>query len=197
MKIPRVFYNREDVVEIARDLLGKQLITKINGHKTGGIIIETEAYAGEGDRASHAWNGRRTARTEIMYGAGGVAYVYLIYGIHSLFNVVTNKKGVPHAVLIRGIYPAEGLGHMFQRIGKRRPLMDMGKGPGLVSKIMGIHFSHTGTPLTGNKIWLEDRGLEIDAKDILVSSRIGVEYAGEDALLPYRFNLDIDKVSWK
>jgi DNA-3-methyladenine glycosylase len=197
MKLPVDFYIRPDVVEIARDLLGKYLITSIDGYQTGGIITETEAYAGMEDRASHAWNGRRTNRTEVMYGTGGVAYVYLIYGIHSLFNVVTNIMGIPHAVLIRGIYPVAGLEHMFKRLGSQRSPKELGKGPGLAAKVLGIHYSHSGTSLTGDKIWLEDRGLETGPETILVSPRIGIDYAGEDAKLPYRFLLATDMLNWK
>jgi DNA-3-methyladenine glycosylase len=190
MKIPGSFYQRDDVVKIASELLGKYLFTCVNGELTGGLIIETEAYAGVTDRASHAWNGRRTARTEVMYDEGGVAYIYLCYGIHSLFNIVTNKKGIPHAVLIRGIYPTHGLNAMFYRIGGERPLEAIGTGPGRVSKILGLHFSLSGTSLIGNEIWLEDRGLHINHEDVRVSPRVGVEYAKEDASLPYRFLLD-------
>ena len=103
MKIPLSFYQSDDVVFLARSLLGKSLLTFLDGKLTGGIITETEAYAGINDKASHAYGGRKTKRTEVMYREGGVCYVYLCYGIHYLFNVVTGKKDVPHAVLIRGI----------------------------------------------------------------------------------------------
>lgn len=190
MKIDKGFYLREDVVQIARELLGKYLFTRFNGVLTGGIITETEAYAGETDRASHAWNGRRTARTEVMYAQGGIAYVYLCYGIHSLFNIVTNVEGIPHAILIRGIHPVEGILEMLLRTGKSRLSKDFGAGPGRVSRILDIHYSHTGTPLTGDRIWLEDRGVVIPPAAIAVGERIGVDYAGDDARLPYRFLVD-------
>jgi DNA-3-methyladenine glycosylase len=194
MKVGKEFYLQDDVVRVAKDLLGKFLFTRIDGALTGGIIIETEAYAGESDRASHAWNGRRTARTEVMYGEGGVAYVYLCYGIHSLFNIVTNALSIPHAVLIRGIYPVEGLPVMCERTGKKKLSLLSGTGPGRVSKVLGIHFSHTGTMLTGDVIWLEDRGIIVGEDDIIATTRIGVEYAGQDALLPYRFLVDFNKL---
>ena len=114
-KLKRSFYLNEDVVRLSRDLLGKVLCTKIQGKYTSGIITETEAYAGVIDRASHAYNNRRTKRTEIMYHKGGVAYVYLCYGIHNLFNVVTNVEGIPHAILIRGIEPFDGIKHILMR----------------------------------------------------------------------------------
>jgi DNA-3-methyladenine glycosylase len=190
MKLPRSFYTRSDVVLIAKELLGKYLFTNFDGIFTGGIIIETEAYNGVIDRASHAFGGRRTARTEIMYGEGGTAYVYLCYGIHSLFNVVTNKKKDPHAVLIRAIHPTHGIEHML----RRRKISDIKKnlssGPGTLSEALGIHYSHSGLSLLGNKIWIEDKGIVIAKKEIEVSSRIGVDYAGEDAKLPYRFVID-------
>jgi DNA-3-methyladenine glycosylase len=107
--LPSEFYIRTDVVQVARDLLGKVLYTSFNHEITAGIIIETEAYAGVTDKASHAYNNRRTARTEIMYRTGGTAYVYLCYGIHSLFNIVTSVEDNPHAVLIRGIEPLHGI----------------------------------------------------------------------------------------
>ena len=187
MKLQRSFYTRQDVVQIARDLIGKVLVTNFNGEVTSGIIIETEAYEGVTDRASHAYGGRRTARTEVMYSSGGTAYVYLCYGVHSLFNIVTNKKDIPHAVLIRGIYPSVGI-----RNDEDYALKNLtwstgsGTGPGKVSKLLGIHYSHTGIDLLGDKIWLEDRGFEFN-DEILTGTRIGVQYSGQDALLPYRF----------
>ncbi len=197
MLLPPAFYLRADVVQIARELLGKHLITHIGGAITSGIICETEAYAGITDRASHTYNDRRTGRTEVMYRKGGTAYVYLCYGMHSLFNVVTNQKDIPHAVLIRGIIPDEGKEIMLQRAGKSSISRDFGIGPGKVSKILGIHYSHTGLDLTLKSknspcIRIEDRGIRINPDQILTGTRIGVDYAGEDALLPYRFQL----VSW-
>ncbi len=197
MLLPRSFYLRPDVVQIARDLLGKHLVTRMDGVITSGIICETEAYAGVTDKASHAYGGRRTARTEVMYARGGTAYVYLCYGMHSLFNIVTNEKDIPHAVLIRGIVPADGLETMLQRSGKITITKDSGIGPGKVSKILGIHYSHSGFDLikksvhkTDPAIWIEDRDVVMDARDIISGPRIGVSYAGEDALLPYRFWMD-------
>ena len=139
MKLQRSFYTRQDVVQIAKDLIGKYIFTHFNGEITGGIIIETEAYEGITDRASHAYGGRRTARTEVMYADGGVAYVYLCYGMHSLFNIVTNIQGVPHAVLIRGIYPSVGKEMMKMRTQKPELVRGSGIGPGKVSKLLGIH----------------------------------------------------------
>jgi len=194
--IPREFYLRDDVVGISRDLLGKFLISRIDGNITSGIICETEAYAGVADKASHAYGGRRTARTEVMYAQGGTAYIYLCYGIHSLFNIVTHQKDFPHAVLIRSIKPVEGFEIMLRRVGKTRINQNFGIGPGNVSKIMGIHYHYTGHDLTKKPersdrfgIWLEDRGVMADPKKIITGPRIGVIYAGQDALLPYRFQI--------
>jgi DNA-3-methyladenine glycosylase len=189
MRLGKSFYQRDDVVKISRELLGKYLFTKFDGQLTGGIITETEAYAGEIDRASHAHGGRRTARTEIMYMEGGRAYVYLCYGIHSLFNVVTNKKDIPHAILIRAIKPTHGIPVMLKRRKMTKVKKNLTAGPGTVSEALGIHYSDTGTSLLGNKIWIEDRGLKVDKAKIISGNRVGVEYAGEDAHLPYRFIL--------
>ena len=192
--LQRAFYEREDVVLIAQELLGKMLFTQFNNTITGGIIIETEAYAGITDRASHAFGNKRTFRTEVMYSKGGTAYIYLCYGVHSLFNVVTNKKDIPDAVLIRAIKPIIGVDSMLQRSGKKTVDKEFGTGPGRVSKILGIHFSFTGidltikpSKLTEEGIWLEDDGINILPENILKGPRVGVDYAGKDALRLYRF----------
>ncbi len=191
MKLPRKFYQREGVVRVAKVLLGKVLFTKFNGVLTGGIITETEAYAGINDRASHAYNNRRTKRTEVMYAVGGTAYVYLCYGIHHLFNVVTNSEGTPHAVLIRGIKPIEGIKTIQKRRKKSGSDTYICNGPGTVSEGLGIKTVHTGIDLCGEIIWIEDKGIKVRQRDIIKNPRIGVDYAGADALLPYRFNVDL------
>ncbi|CAN5606716.1 DNA-3-methyladenine glycosylase [soil metagenome] len=186
-KIKQSYYLQEDVVALAKDLIGKVLITTIDGILTSGIITETEAYAGVSDKASHAFGGRRTARTETMYARGGTAYVYLCYGIHSLFNIVTNAGDVPHAVLIRAIKPLEGIEHMEKRRNKSAKSANFTGGPGTVSQALGIHFSHSGLSLNGKDIYLEDHGYKFPKSEIKSGPRIGVDYAGEDAKLPYRF----------
>ncbi|SEL75465.1 DNA-3-methyladenine glycosylase [Chitinophaga rupis] len=183
------FYNREDVLTIAQELLGKVLVTKFNGAVTSGRIVETEAYQGVTDRASHAYGGRRTNRTEIMFGKAGTAYVYLCYGIHHLFNVVTNKENTPHAILIRAIAPLNGIPHMLARTGRTKADYTLGKGPGNVSKALGINTQHTGTSLTGKELYIADDDFIVSPSAIGITKRIGVDYAGEDALLPYRFIL--------
>lgn len=189
IKLTKDFYARTDVVKISKELLGKYLFTKINNKLTAGMITETEAYAGISDKASHAYNNRRTKRTEVMYADGGVAYVYLCYGIHHLFNVVTNKKNEPHAILIRAIKPTEGIDIILKRRNQKRISANTSGGPGTVSQSLGIMTLHTGTDLTGNKIWIEDHGIKIRKNQIVSAPRIGVDYAGKDALLPYRFTL--------
>ena len=185
MKLPLSYYLQEDVVEIARDLIGKKLVTNFNGKLTSGIITETEAYAGETDRASHAFGGRRTERTETMYARGGISYVYLCYGIHHLFNIVTNQKDIPHAVLIRGILPLDGTEIIQERRKSSLPLHKIAAGPGTLSKALGITTRNNGISLVKAEIWVESS--EIKPIQIKKGARIGVDYAGKDALLPYRF----------
>lgn len=192
--LPRSFYTRPDVVNIARELLGKVLYTCINGQVSAGIITETEAYAGITDKASHAYNNRRTQRTEIMYHTGGTAYVYLCYGIHSLFNIVTSVADQPHAVLIRGINPLQGVEAMKLRSGKTKINVQDGIGPGKVARLLGIAVRHSGLDmcdetLAGDRIWVQDEGVTVQEDKIVTGPRIGIDYAGEDALLPYRFRI--------
>lgn len=194
MRLQENFYLHEDVVALAGNLLGKKLVTRIDGMVTAGLINETEAYAGESDRASHAYGGRRTARTEIMYARGGTAYVYLCYGIHSLFNVVTNVAGIPHAVLIRSIVPLEGIETMEERRGMKALRKGFSSGPGTLSRALGIHHRHTGISLRGDTIWLEETGISIPGSKIEKGPRIGVDYAGKDALLPYRFWIEPEQL---
>jgi DNA-3-methyladenine glycosylase len=193
-KLSLDFYQQNNVVQIAKELLGKILITKWDGIVTSGRIVECEAYRGIIDKASHASGGRRTARNEIMYGSGGYAYVYLCYGIHHLFNVVTNRKEIPHAILIRALDPLEGIDEMVKRLDKAR-LPDgqekvdhsITRGPGNLSKALGIYTKHTGISLLSKELFIADDGFAYSKKEIASSPRIGVEYAGKDALLPYRF----------
>lgn len=192
MKLKRNFYHRDDVVLIARELLGKYLFTNFNNKLTGGIITETEAYIGLTDRASHSFGGRRTARNEHMYADPGTAYVYICYGIHHLFNVVTNKKDIPDAVLIRAVHPTHGI----ETILKRREMKELKKnisgGPGTVGVALGINKIHSGIDLLSEKIWIEDRKLIVDPQKVTVSNRIGVESAGDAAHYPFRFVLKVN-----
>lgn len=186
-RLPLSFYTRGDVLTISRELLGKRIVTDKDGIVVSGIITETEAYNGAIDKASHAYGDRRTKRTETMYQEGGIAYIYLCYGIHSLFNVVTNVAGLPHAVLIRAIMPEHGKEVMADRIG--RNITDKeGQGPGKVTKLLALNFTDDKEDLiNGNRVWIEETNIMIPEDTIEVTSRIGVDYAQEDALLPYRF----------
>lgn len=195
MILPVDFYRRDDVVSIARDLLGKVLCTNVDGKKTQIIVTETEAYAGVDDRASHAFGGRRTKRTEPMFGPPGTAYVYLCYGIHHLFNVVTNEAGIPQAVLVRAGYALHGLDTMLVRRGKSKSDKTLLAGPGSVAKALGISTRLTGSSLSGDSIRIEDHDVRIDNDRITAGPRVGVDYAGEDALLPYRFTVDPARVA--
>ena len=185
-KLPHSFYLHDDVVAIARALLGKVLVTAFNGEITSGRIVETEAYAGVTDRASHASKGK-TARTSVMFENGGTAYIYLCYGIHQMFNIVTGPAGIAHAVLVRAAEPLQGADIMLQRTGKKVLDESITRGPGNVGKAFGFHTSQTGQSLLGDALCIADDGYVMKPADIGVSARIGVAYAGSDALRPYRF----------
>jgi len=188
-KLSTDFYQREDVVKVSRELLGKRICSRIDGKYCSAIISETEAYAGSDDKASHAYGGKRSKRTKIMYANGGVAYVYLCYGIHFLFNVVSNRAEVPHACLIRAVIPEEGISTMLKRRGLSAVKKGWLNGPGKVSQAMGFNLNHNAIDLQGDLVWLERTENRITSDDILISKRIGIDYAEEDAELPYRFTL--------
>ncbi|MCR8556782.1 DNA-3-methyladenine glycosylase [Mucilaginibacter sp. BJC16-A38] len=187
MKLPESYYHNPDVVALSKDLIGKYLFTRIDGITTGGYIVETEAYNGIIDRASHAFGNRRTTRTSIMFQKGGIAYVYLCYGIHEMFNIVTNIEGVPHAILVRAINPTDGIEAMQAR--RNMPLLKptITMGPGSVAKALGISRAINAYSLQSDTIWIEDKGLSLADEEIAAVPRVGVDYAGDDALLPYRF----------
>ena len=187
LKLDSSFYRRRVPAEIAKDLLGKILITRLDQVITSGRIVETEAYAGIVDRASHAFGGRRTRRTEVMFQKGGKAYVYLCYGIHHMFNVVTNDRGIPHAILIRALEPLSGIDTMLFRTGKNKLDYSLTRGPGNVSKALGLHTAYSGSSLLSRHIYIGDDGYRLKEEEIAATPRIGVNYAGEDAKLPYRF----------
>lgn len=187
MKLDRDFYLRDDVVQISRELLGKVLCTRLGGELTSGMITETEAYRGRNDKACHANDGRRTDRTEVMYHRGGTAYVYLCYGIHHLFNVVTNREDTADAVLVRAVRPLEGVQLMRQRRDREAVEPGLTAGPGRLTQALGITTGHYGTDLRGDTIWIEDRGLDKASGEIASGPRIGVDYAGDHAERPWRF----------
>jgi DNA-3-methyladenine glycosylase len=185
-KLIQSAYRNDDPVDCARFLLGKFLIVRARDGITAGLICETEAYGGARDKACHGYGNRRTARTEVMFAPGGLAYVYLCYGLHYLFNVVTGPADVPQAVLIRAVQVIEGR----DLAAKRRrgvPEKHWASGPGKVSLALGINREHQGCDLSGDTIWIEDRGVVVPSRTIQRSARIGVGYAGEWAAKPWRF----------
>lgn len=194
-RLPKSFYTREDVVQLSKDLLGKVLVTNFNNQLTAGKIVETEAYRAPDDKACHAYQNLHTNRTKIMFEEGGVAYVYLCYGIHHLFNVVTAKKGMAHAILIRAIEPLDNLDLMLIRRGKSKANRQLTGGPGVMSKALGITTAFTGVTLlsTESPIWIEDRGFKVTEENIIASPRVGVDYAAECALWDWRFRIKDSK----
>ncbi len=186
-KLPIHFYKRSDVVLIARELIGKIIVTNFDGLVTSGRIVETEAYTGFNDKASHAFAGKRTARNEHMYATAGTAYVYICYGMHHLFNVVTNAKEIPDAVLIRAVEPITGIDIMLQRTGKIKFDSSLTKGPGNAAKALGIGKRNSGINLLQGLIHIADDGFAIDENLLGISKRIGIENTGDAVSLPYRF----------
>lgn len=195
--LPRSFYLRMEVDQIAQDLLGKFLCTQMDGQYVAGMIVETEAYRAPDDRACHAYQNLRTNRTEMMFAAGSCAYVYLCYGIHHLFNVVTAPEDFAHAVLIRGLQPVNNIPEMLRRRKQKVLKTQLSAGPGVLTKALGIDTQHNGFSLLQkgeNQIWIEDRGLKINTSQIQVGTRVGIASAGEDAFRPWRFS--IHQNSW-
>jgi DNA-3-methyladenine glycosylase len=185
-KLEKSFFIKEDVVAIAEKLLGKCIFTCINGVVSGGIITETEAYSYR-EKGCHAYQMKRTARTEVMFREGGIAYVYLCYGMHYLVNVVTNVMDKPEAVLIRSIEPLEGIDIILTRRKQQKLHKNLLNGPAKVTQALGIDISFNKLSFSDHQIWMEDRGIHVPEKNIARSERIGIDYAGEDAKLPWRF----------
>src|SRR5215831_6693521 len=186
MKLPREFYTRSDVLEVARDLLGKKLVVpNRNGTRIAGIIVEAEAYRGPEDRASHAFGGRRTNRTETMYGIGGTAYVYFVYGMYYQFNVVSNVADTPHAILVRAVEPLEGIDIMRRRRAGRSEY-ELTSGPGRLCLAMGIDRGFDKADLLGDRVWIEG-GVSISPRQIGRGPRIGIDYAEKWVTKPWRF----------
>ncbi len=195
MKLSQSFYLREDVVQISKDLLGKYLVTNIDDKITVGKIVETEAYRAPDDKACHAHLNRFTERTKVMFEAGGTAYIYLCYGIHHLFNIVTAPKGMAHAVLIRAVEPIENVNVMLQRRKFVELKYNLTAGPGTLTKALGISKKQNGINLLDEKssIWIEDRGEVILEENIIASPRVGIDYAEECALWDWRFRVKNSK----
>ena len=188
VKLERDFYTRADTLRVARELLGKRLVVPSGtGARVSGRVVEVEAYLGVEDRAAHSYGGRRTRRTETMYAAGGTAYVFFVYGMHHQFNVVTGPEGQPHALLVRAVEPLEGIELMRERrpVSKERELTN---GPGKLCRALGIDLTFDGEDLSkGGRVWLEETGQTYRPEQVAAGPRIGVAYAAEDALKPWRF----------
>lgn len=187
-RLGRAFYAREETLAVARDLLGKRLVVPTSeGARVSGRIVEVEAYLGAEDKAAHSYGWRRTARTETMYALGGTVYVFFVYGMHHQFNVVTGPEGSPTAILVRAIEPDEGIDLMRERraVTKERELTS---GPGKLCKALGIDRSFDREDLTkSTRVWLEDAGVRPRPEEIAEGPRIGIAYAEEYALKPWRF----------
>lgn len=185
-KLPSTFYEREDTVVVARELLGKLLVVPDElGRRVSGMIVETEAYLGIEDRAAHSFGGRRTARNEVMYGRAGHVYVFFVYGMYYQFNIVTGPPDHPHAILIRAIEPVEGIEQMRSRRGEMKD-RNLTSGPGKLCIALGIDRGLNGAALRGEHVWLEEYRV-VTTKEIATGPRIGIDYAGADAAKPWRF----------
>ncbi|MFN2532507.1 MAG: DNA-3-methyladenine glycosylase [Pyrinomonadaceae bacterium] len=185
-KVPREFYTRPSVLTVARDLLGKILVVPTaSGRRVSGMIVETEAYQGPDDRASHAYGGRRTQRTETMYRIGGLAYVYFVYGMYYQFNVVTNVENIPHAILVRGVQPVEGI-ELMRRRRYSHPDRNLTNGPGKLCLALDIDRRLNGADLLGDSVWLEEYE-QVAPRHIMKGPRVGIDYAEEWIEKPWRF----------
>jgi DNA-3-methyladenine glycosylase len=185
-KLPRQFYTRSNVLAVSRALLGKLLVVPgPDGSRVSGFIVETEAYRGPEDRASHAYGGRRTRRTETMYQMGGSAYVYFVYGMYHQFNVVTNVQDIPHAILIRALEPVEGIELMLRR---RLPHSgrNLTNGPGKLCIALGIDRQLEAADLLGESVWIEE-GRRVSPRAIACGPRVGIDYAEDWVAKPWRF----------
>jgi DNA-3-methyladenine glycosylase len=186
-KLLRSFYENTDTLTVAAKLLGKKLVVPTSdGARVSGIIVEVEAYLGPEDKASHAYGHRQTARNKAMYGPGGTVYIFFIYGMYFQFNVVTNYESAPHAVLVRALEPDEGIDLMRLRRGDGKNDRELTSGPGKLCIALGIDRSYNMADLTGERIWIE-RARRVSHRDIVSGPRIGIDYAEEYAMMPWRF----------
>jgi DNA-3-methyladenine glycosylase len=181
-RLPATFFARP-VLTVARACIGKIVVHRTAGGVVAGRIVETEAYRGPEDLAAHSAGGRRTRRTEVMYGPPGHAYMFLLYGMHWALNFVVGRQGEPHAVLVRAVEPLVGLDEMRARRGPRTTDRDLTSGPGKLCQALGLDGSAYGEDLCGERLWLEHG----PAGDVGRSPRINVDYAGAWAARPWRF----------
>lgn len=186
-KLSNDFYRRDDVVNISRELLGKHLFVNTENEITGGIIVETEAYRGPEDVGSHAFNNRRTARNEIMYGTGGVVYMYICYGIHNMLNIVTGMENTAHAILIRALQPTTGIEIMRERRSVFNDDNRLCRGPGALAQALALRKVHNGISLQDNEIWIEDHGLLFNDDETIAGPRIGLNIDEPYKSIPWRF----------
>lgn len=221
-KIPRNFFCR-DTETVAREMLGLHLVHRVHGKIISGMIVETEAYVGAHDKACHGYNNRKTARTEILFSSGGSVYVFLIYGMHHCFNVVTGEKDEPTAVLVRALQPVSGIDQMIRarmkkphqklishatdrdknKISQPLPmrmkqpaqplpmsqLKNLTNGPGKLCQALMIDRSFTGKSIVSPDLYIEEGSHKVKKSEIVVSERIGIDYAEECAGWPLRFHL--------
>ena len=189
-KLAAVFFQRPNPLQIARELLGQHLCTRIGGVLTTGRVVETEAYRHEGDHSLTLHLQRKRQQAQGLHVPGGHAYIYTVYNRHALFNIATHDAAHPDAVLIRAIEPVIGIEEMLRRRGLAQPVRALTAGPGVLSQALGITPALTGQLVTGPEIWFEDHGEPVDEADILASARVGLAYAGAEATgLPWRFRV--------
>lgn len=191
MKLNISFYRR-DTLLVAKELLGKKLVHKINGKILSGIIVETEAYMGIQDKAAHSYGGRKTERTKVMFEAGGVSYIYFIYGLYYCFNVVTAEEGIPQAVLIRALQPVEGIEDMaLLRVNKnikeltKKQIINIANGPAKLCSALKLDKTLNAVNLTSDILYIED--VNYNNFEIVETTRIGIDYAEEAKYYPWRF----------
>jgi DNA-3-methyladenine glycosylase len=182
--LPREFYARP-VLKVARDVIGKILVHETPQGVLAGRIVEAEAYRGPEDRAAHSWGGRRTERTEVMFGPPGFAYVFFVYGMHWHVNLVTTKTGAPHAVLLRAVEPLMGVRVMAKRRGLAETDVNLTNGPGKLCQAFGIDKRHYNVDLTASRLFLSEGS---PPGKLVRSARVGVDYAGSWAEKPWRFS---------
>lgn len=184
-KLPLKFYKR-DTKKVAKELLGKRLVRIYKGKRLAGIIVETEAYLGIKDRAAHTFGGRRTPRTEVMWGEGGYTYIYFTYGMHFCLCAVTKVSGHPEAVLIRAIECTEGL-KQIEKFRKTNIKRRLGNGPGNICKALQINRELNGRPLNGPTLFIEETPSKVSRSQIVTGPRVGIENSGGARHWPLRF----------